>query len=144
MVDMAILTRREYPATFKRVIDGDTYELWFDYGFDSWQAHQVRLKGWDTPEIGHPLYDMARDGAGYVLQRYQFLAYTYKRQSGTYDMSLVRYVADITLLDVPGYPDQISLGQFLFENHLALPWDGKGKHPWEGHPTWEEAFNAIK
>jgi hypothetical protein len=135
---MAILSRREYPAAFKRAIDGDTYELWFDYGFDSWQAHAVRLKGWDTPEKGHPLYAPARDLAAFVMSTRPIIATTYKRESGTYDMSLVRYVADI---DVYGIS---ALGWYLMDNHLALPWDGKGKHPWEGHLTWEEAFNAIK
>lgn len=137
---MSILTRREYPAAFKRAIDGDTYELWFDYGFDSWQAHQVRLKGWDTPEKGHPLHDQAQFAAAFVMQQYKLLSYTYKRESGTYDMSLVRYVADVFMLDMRGYDPHLSLGEYLFINHLALPWDGKGKHPWEGFSTWEEAY----
>jgi hypothetical protein len=56
---MSILTRREFEGTFKRVIDGDTYELWFDLGFDTWQAHEVRLKGVDTRsgEFGCDCYE---------------------------------------------------------------------------------------
>jgi endonuclease YncB( thermonuclease family) len=136
---VAILTKREYPAAFKRAIDGDTYQLWFDYGFDSWQAHEVRLKGWDTPEKGHPMYDMARIGAAFIMSLHPLIVTTYKRESGTYDMSLIRYVADVTVTDGIG-----DLGQYLMDSRLALPWDGKGKHPWEGHLTWEEAFNALR
>lgn len=138
----SILTRREYPAAFKRTIDGDTYELWFDYGFDSWQAHQVRLKGWDTPEEGHPLHDLAVEAATMSLTNRNLLVYTYKRESGTYDMSLVRYVADVTLAAQPRR-NQEDLGTVLFNKHLALPWNGKGKHPWEGHDTWEEAYANL-
>jgi endonuclease YncB( thermonuclease family) len=121
---MAILTTRVYEGAFKRAIDGDTYELWFDYGFDSWQAHQVRLKGWDTPEKGHPLYEKAKNAAAFILQGKQLLITTYKHESGTYDMSLIRYVADVLIV---GTGD---LGSYLQGWGLALPWDGKGEHPW--------------
>jgi len=134
---VSILTRRDYPAAFKRAIDGDTYELWFDYGFDSWQAHQVRLKGWDTPEEGHPLHDDAKNLASFVMSTRTLLVNTYKRASGTYDMSLTRYVADVWVYNIG------DIGAYLMQSHVALPWDGKGKHPWEGHLTWEEAWNAI-
>lgn len=133
---MGLLSIREYPAAFKRALDGDTYELWFDYGFDSWQAHQVRLKGWDTPEKGHPLHDQARDLAAFLMKDRPILATTYKRESGTYDMSLIRYVADVWVFNFG------NIGAYLMDHKLALPWDGKGKHPWEGFATWEEANNA--
>lgn len=142
---MSVLEKREYPAKLKRVVDGDTYELWFDYGFDSWQAHEVRLKGWDTPEKGHPLYVQAANAAGEAMGPRPLLVTTYKRESGTYDMSITRYVADVVVTGQTQFGNTIGdLGWFLMGNHLALPWDGKGKHPWEGHLTWEEAFSAIK
>jgi endonuclease YncB( thermonuclease family) len=142
---VAILTKREYPASFKRAIDGDTYELWFDYGFDSWQAHEVRLKGWDTPERGHPLYAKASALAAFAMTGKQLVVTTYKRESGTYDMSLTRYVADVLIQGQSTFGGEFgNIGWFLMDNKLALPWDGKGKHPWEGHLTWEEAWNAIK
>jgi endonuclease YncB( thermonuclease family) len=124
---MAILTARSYEGAFKRAIDGDTYELWFDYGFDSWQAHEVRLKGYDTPEKGHPLYVQATNLAAFVMSGRKLLITTYKRESGTYDMSLVRYVCDVVVV---GEPQIGNLGAYLTSMGMALPWDGKGPHPW--------------
>jgi endonuclease YncB( thermonuclease family) len=124
---MSILTRREYPAKFKRIIDGDTFELWFDYGFDSWQGHQVRLKDYDTPERGHSKYEDAKNMSALIMQTRDLLVTTYKRESGTYDMSVVRYVCDVYVL---GEPQIGNLGAYLTSMGLALPWNGKGPHPW--------------
>jgi len=122
-----LLTQRVYPAKFKRIIDGDTFELWFDYGFDSWQAHEVRLKGFDTPEKGHALYEDAKSLTAFVLTGRDLLVTTYKRLSGTYDMSLVRYVCDVVVL---GEPQIGNLGDYLVSMGMAKIWDGKGPHPW--------------
>jgi len=124
---VSILQPRVFEASFKRVIDGDTFELWFDLGFDTWQAHEVRLKGVDTPEKGHSLYQEAKDLTGFVLQNRKLIVTTYKRESGTYDMSLTRYVADVLVV---GEPQIGNLATYLVNMGMAKYWDGKGPHPW--------------
>jgi micrococcal nuclease len=39
------------PAEVKRIIDGDTFDLEIDLGFDIWLATRVRLLGADTWEV---------------------------------------------------------------------------------------------
>lgn len=124
---MAILRTRIYEAAFKRAIDGDTYELWFDLGFDSWQAHDVRLKGIDTPERGHFLYAEATRLAAFAMDKRKLIVTTYLHESGTYEMSLIRYLADIVVV---GEPQIGSLADYLVSMGMAKYWDGKGPHPW--------------
>jgi hypothetical protein len=62
-----------------------------------------------------------------VMSGRKLLITTYKRESGTYDMSLVRYVCDVVVI---GEPQIGNLGAYLTSMGMALPWDGKGPHPW--------------
>lgn len=46
-----------YRAVCKRVLDGDTYEFYVDFGLRQYGYLTVRLEGLDTPEIFHPRND---------------------------------------------------------------------------------------
>jgi hypothetical protein len=61
------------------------------------------------------------------MKDHKLLITTYKRLSGTYDMSLTRYVADVTVL---GEPHIGNLADYLVSMGVAKYWDGKGPHPW--------------
>ncbi len=43
-----------YRAVCKRVKDGDTFEMFADYGMRKYGYEEVRLRNFDTPEIFHP------------------------------------------------------------------------------------------
>lgn len=49
----------EYRAKLKRVVDGDTVDFAVDLGFNIYTNIRTRLLGVDTPERGHPDWDMA-------------------------------------------------------------------------------------
>lgn len=127
---MALLTTRIYEGTFVRAVDGDTYELDFDYGFKSRQIHDVRLRGYDTPEKKHPKYEEAKNLAAFVMQGRPLLLTTYKRASGTYVEDRGRYLCDVVVV---GEPHIGNLGEYLVSMGVALPWNGKGEHPWKEH-----------
>jgi micrococcal nuclease len=40
----------QYKAEVKRVVDGDTFDILIDLGFDTYRHGRVRLYGIDTPE----------------------------------------------------------------------------------------------
>lgn len=40
-----------YRARVARVIDGDTFAVWIDLGFNAWAMVRLRLHGVDTPEV---------------------------------------------------------------------------------------------
>ena len=39
-----------YDTTIRRIVDGDTVDVWIDLGFDVRIRERVRLAGIDTPE----------------------------------------------------------------------------------------------
>jgi endonuclease YncB( thermonuclease family) len=41
----------QYAATMNRTIDGDTYEVMVDLGFNIFHSIHVRLRAFDTPEL---------------------------------------------------------------------------------------------
>lgn len=43
-----------YRGFCKRVIDGDTYDIFLDLGLRKYAFETIRLRGFDTPEIFHP------------------------------------------------------------------------------------------
>lgn len=46
-----------YRARLERVIDGDTFELFIDQGFDDYTIKTIRLRGVDTDEIYRTPHD---------------------------------------------------------------------------------------
>jgi len=44
----------EYKGVIIRVVDGDTYDIQIDLGFNTFKEERFRLKGIDTPETWRP------------------------------------------------------------------------------------------
>jgi len=88
----------EYSAEVKRVVDGDTYDLVVDLGFNIKHTIRVRLDGIDTPELFRPRNSAERSHAveaaefasNQVLSRSVILR-TKKDKTGKYG----RYIASI-------------------------------------------------
>lgn len=53
----------DFPAKLDRVVDGDTYDVVVDMGFNCRRTVRVRLKGVDTAEV----YGVAHDSDSYAL-----------------------------------------------------------------------------
>ncbi len=79
-----------YRARVLDVIDGDTVWLDIDCGFDVWTRQKVRLRGIDTPELGTPDGQRAKDFAVQALSGLPVVAVTTTKPD-KYD----RYLADI-------------------------------------------------
>lgn len=96
-----------YRAALKRVIDGDTFVLRVDLGFEVHRDVTVRLRGLLAPEsneLGGPeatakVYAVLSTAKVIIVQ-------TLKTKTGTDVMSFTRYVADV-------YCDGISLADTL-------------------------------
>jgi micrococcal nuclease len=49
-----------YNAKVLRIVDGDTYDMKVDLGFDIWVKTRFRLNGVDTPETWRPTTEAER------------------------------------------------------------------------------------
>ena len=91
----------EYLAKVIRVVDGDTYDVMVDLGFNIKMKIRIRLNGIDTPEIYRPSCDAelehGREAKLFVEQLILNEVVTIK----TYKMSLNRYVADVKTVSAP-------------------------------------------
>jgi micrococcal nuclease len=90
----------EYKAFVKRVVDGDTYDVIVDLGFEISFAIRVRLNGVDTPETWRPKTEAervhgenAKDLVEMLIQDKEVTIRSYKL--GIYG----RYSADVILPD---------------------------------------------
>lgn len=112
-----------YVNTF-RVIDGDTLEATLDLGFHLAWDFNVRLNGLDAPEVHGPTRSVGLL-VGAVVQKWMTDAGTDIRiQSVSVDEKYGR------LLGVIYSQANESLNQYLLDNSLALPYDGKTKKIW--------------
>ena len=103
----------EYIATLQRGIDGDTYDLNLDLGFEITAVITVRLHGYNCPELPTPEGVKAAEAARALLANRQFLVKTYKGpRTGTDRKSFARWVADV-------YLDAQHLGALLDAQGLA-------------------------
>ena len=85
-----------FPIAVVEAIDGDTYKLLVDCGFNTFREIRVRLAGVDTPEKGERGYHLAKDFAYHWLaSSTKRFVRTRKTSTGTDRRSFVRYVADI-------------------------------------------------
>ena len=101
-----------YPrAKCLRVVDGDTYDLMIDQGFNSFQKIRIRLRGLDTPETygvrkDSEEYQRGKDAANFVRELFfgfstadlgteskDLVVTTHKDETGKYG----RFIADVFL-----------------------------------------------
>ena len=85
------------------VLDGDTYRLDIDCGFDVWRRGDVRLRGLDTPELSTERGQLARACAMALLvgTAADVVVQTLRTKTGTDVRSFVRYVADVWVNGTP-------------------------------------------
>lgn len=114
----------EYLASLVSVHDGDTYRFNVDLGFDIHHvALDVRLAGFDCPELGRPdqLGETARD----------FVVTWFAGHAGPYVLMTLKdhtekYGRYLGIIHAPGDHD---LAADLVEVALAKPYNGHGPRP---------------
>ena len=113
----------EYKATVTNVVDGDTYDLDIDLGFEVYTRQRVRLLGVDTPEVRGELRDfgkmVTRLVAIWLLQGEGFTIRTQQDARGKYG----RYLADIYM----PYGGGDWLSERLIDKHMAVRYDGSDR-----------------
>ncbi|MFJ5143039.1 thermonuclease family protein [Streptomyces sp. NPDC088707] len=108
-----------YPATVRRVIDGDTVDLDIDLGFSIRITQRVRLAGINTAEKDTPA---GKETSAWVKQWLDthgpaLTVQTHRREK------YGRYLATITTADGQ------ALNQALIDAGRAAPYDGTGPRP---------------
>jgi endonuclease YncB( thermonuclease family) len=95
-------------ARLVEVLDGDTYRLDIDCGFDTWRRVDVRLRGIDCPERGTDRGQLAKRHARALLMTASafgddssIVVQTQRTKTGADVRSFVRYVADVWVDGVP-------------------------------------------
>ena len=115
------MVRTTYTARVERVVDGDTVDVLVSLGFGLWAEERVRIHGIDTPETR--TRDLEEKVAGLAAKaRVQELlpinsTVTLK---GTERGKYGRILADIVR-------DNMSVGETLIEEHLAVEYHGQSK-----------------
>lgn len=86
-----------YRAVCKRVKDGDTFEMFIDFGLRKYAYEEIRLRNFDTPEFFHPRNEAEKTHAiaatefvRNLIENRQVLLKTYT-DAQTYG----RFVADV-------------------------------------------------
>ena len=115
----------EYSTTIKRVVDGDTVDVWIDLGFDVRVFERVRLSGIDTPETR--TRDLREKKFGKIasarVEELLPVGSEFKAVSKSYDSrgKYGRAMLDFYL------PDGRMLCQALIDEHLAVAYHGQNK-----------------
>lgn len=115
-----------YRGYVLRVVDGDTVDVEFDLGMNTFVRERVRLAGLDTPEIfgmkkESEEFKRGMEAKAFVEERLMGKAvwiHTYKDRTGKYG----RYLADLYFQDADG--KHVSIGQLLLEDGLAVESEG--------------------
>jgi len=112
-----------YPARVESVIDGDTIWAVIDCGFDTFVREKLRFRGIDTPELGTPEGDKARQYVTRTLKACPLIVIQ-THKTDKYD----RYLSDIFHLPGCKKADQIAsqghfLNQTLLDKGLARLWE---------------------
>jgi len=90
----------EYKALVTRVVDGDTFDLVVDLGFEISFAMRVRLKGIDTPETWRPKTDAERVHGEAATKFVSLLIENQYVTIRSHKLGIYgRYEADVALLD---------------------------------------------
>ena len=103
-----------YAAKIERVIDGDTYLMMVDLGFEVWKRVKIRLHGWSCPELSTKAGAEARTAASIALTLSPSIVVETFKDQRTFD----RWVADV---HVVASGSQVHLGQFLEQLGHAKP-----------------------
>jgi endonuclease YncB( thermonuclease family) len=103
-----------YRGVIFRVIDGDTYEIMLDLGFNIFAEQTIRLEGVDTPELNSK-DPFEKAFARMVKERVEDLVFDQRVVIVTkYDKTFARYVASVWLED-----DKVNLADWITSNKLT-------------------------
>ena len=108
-----------YDAFVNRVVDGDTYDVQIDLGFNLFMKDtRVRLKDVDTPETWRPTTEAEREHGERATRFVKNLIEGKFIRVKTYKLGIYgRYEADVMLPDDNG--ELLDLGTLLKENYLV-------------------------
>lgn len=114
-----------YKASLLNVVDGDTYDLCVDMGFNIATQNRFRLHGWDTPELKRGS-DFEKETANEVKKyvqcwfnaRPRFYIRSYKSDS------FGRWLCDV-------FTEHDDLGAMLYEKQYASQWPDKWRDAYE-------------
>lgn len=125
-----------YSAVAERVIDGDTIDVYLDFGFSIKQKMRLRLYGIDTPELNSKdederarakkakdfvyrtlFYEDTYDKSMYGWHSNKIVVRTIKTKAGKERQTFGRYVAEVY---VRHGDDWASLNDLLVEEGLAV------------------------
>lgn len=84
-----------YTGKIVNIVDGDTFDILFDLGFNVSLKHRCRLAGIDTPEVRGPEKAIGKEVSNYVssLILGKTLQIDVEKRKGKYG----RYIVDIHL-----------------------------------------------
>lgn len=92
----------QYKGTVIRVVDGDTYDISVDLGFNTFRTERFRLQGIDTPETWRPSCEEERvhgnratEFASKLIENKNIILTSSKSSAGIYG----RYECSIQLED---------------------------------------------
>lgn len=112
----------EYQARLVKVVDGDTYDLDIDLGFHIHVIQRCRLLGYNTAELRSP--DIAeRNAAVLAVRRVEALLADRDLTICTEFDGTDKYGRVLAAV----YVGIEELGQLLYREGLAVPYDGVGK-----------------
>tara|TARA_Y100000310_G_scaffold119376_1_gene118111 strand:+ start:2964 stop:3434 length:471 start_codon:yes stop_codon:yes gene_type:complete len=110
-----------FPAKLVRVVDGDTYDLELDLGFNLQAIKRFRLRGVNCPEprgVEEEAGILCSDYVEFMFSEMDdIVVRTYKSDS------FGRWLCDIEI------KNNELLSEYLCEYGYALPWDGRGVRP---------------
>lgn len=115
-----------YQGRVRRVVDGDTVDMEFDLGLNTFVRERIRLKGIDTPEIFGMKKESEEFQRGMTAKEFveerllgkTVWIHSFKDRTGKYG----RYIADVYFQDESG--KHVSIGQLLLEDGLASVYEG--------------------
>ena len=109
-----------YNAFVNRVVDGDTYDVQIDLGFEltygsAKKGVRLRLRGVDTPETWRPKTEAEREHGERATRFVKALMEQQFVQVQSYKLGIYgRYEADVSVFD-PELDQWLDLGQLLID-----------------------------
>jgi len=79
------------------VHDGDTIHVRVDVGFEVDYRPWIRIRRASSPELNEPGGPEARDYLASILAVGRFTVTTFRRESGSWQRSFVRWIGDVSL-----------------------------------------------
>lgn len=111
-----------YRCELIRCIDGDSVEIWVDFGFNHRWKMQIRLFGINAPEVvgaSSAAGKAAKAHLESLLAGPGLLLRSVKDKADKYGG---RYLGEF-------FRDGVNLNQKMVDDGHALPWDGQGAKP---------------